>query len=114
MPARMPTLGSAVTSYVIAHPGPEEREGELDSLRAYLRHKKMDVPKDRLRGLVKREVRKLESVEAWAEEEIALFSKEERARPANRRHGKPFCPKCGMFKDHSKECPYCGHLELTI
>lgn len=25
-----------------------------------------------------------------------------------------FCPKCNMFKNYEKECPYCKYLEMTI
>ena len=33
---------------------------------------------------------------------------EERLRMAS-----GFCPKCRRFKNYSKECPFCSHLEMT-
>ena len=110
----MPTLGSAVTSFVIAHPDAETRDRDLDNLQAYLGRRRIPVTKDKLRALVAREVQRLESVENRAVNEARLFSRKGRPRSTRYRHGKPFCPECGMFKDHRKECPLCGHLELTI
>ena len=43
-----------------------------------------------------------------------LFRKEGVPRPSKHRRGSPFCESCGMFKDHFKECPICGKLEITL
>ena len=32
----------------------------------------------------------------------------------NFRFGSAFCSKCRRFKNYSKECPFCNHLELSI
>ncbi|MDG6225418.1 MAG: hypothetical protein QCI82_07885 [Candidatus Thermoplasmatota archaeon] len=29
------------------------------------------------------------------------------------RMGSSFCPRCRRFKNHQKECPFCGHHEVT-
>ncbi|MEA3457842.1 MAG: hypothetical protein U9R21_04100 [Candidatus Thermoplasmatota archaeon] len=41
-----------------------------------------------------------------------LFTQDNKIRAY--RYGSAFCSKCHMFKNYSKECPYCKHLEMTI
>ena len=41
-----------------------------------------------------------------------LFTENKKVRTY--RFGSSFCPKCNMFKNYEKECPYCKYLEMTI
>jgi len=41
-----------------------------------------------------------------------LFTENKKVREY--RLGSSFCPKCNMFKNYEKECPYCKYLEMTI
>ena len=41
-----------------------------------------------------------------------LFTQDKKVR--SYRLGSDFCPKCHMFKNYEKECPYCKYLEISI
>jgi len=41
-----------------------------------------------------------------------LFTQDNKVRTY--RFGSDFCPRCHMFKNYEKECPYCKYLEITI
>jgi len=41
-----------------------------------------------------------------------LFTQDKKVRTYQ--FGSDFCPKCNMFKNYEKECPYCKYLEITV
>lgn len=111
----MPTLKSAVISYIMAQGGPEAAEENLPLLMRFLKGQGIASPSlEELKRLVEVERRRLDSVESREEVMARLFRKEGVPRPSRHRRGSPFCTGCGLFKDHSKECPVCGKLEITI
>ena len=112
---RLPTLKSAVISYILAQGDAESSEANLPLLRNFLKRQGIaDEPIENLRRFVETERRRLDSVESTEEVLAKLFRKEGVPKPSRHRRGSPFCNSCGMFKDHSKECPVCGKLEITL
>lgn len=104
-------LKKVINSYLLAHP--DDPYEDLDTLKEYLEKKNMG--KISLKGLkdfiknVRREQRKEKKLE---EMEAKLFTRD--GKPKEFKYGSSFCRNCGMYKDYEKECPYCGHLEMTI
>lgn len=113
--ARVPTLRSAIVSYVIAQGEKENMAENLPHFRRFLKENGIsEVPAERLSRLVETEVRNLESAEKNAGKLARLFSRDGVVRKDKYRHGSAFCSSCGMFKDYRKECPFCGKIEITI
>ena len=112
---RLPTLRSAVVSYILAQGDVESSEANLPILRSFLKRQGIaDESIENLRRVVESERRRLDSVESKEEVLAKLFRKEGVPKPSKHRRGSPFCAACGMYKDHSKECPICGKLEITL
>ncbi len=108
-------LAGIVASYVASHPRQPELSQGLDDLARYLGARGIrDVSRDELERSVLVHWSRLEWEKELRGREAGLFADHPDPRPVRRRHGQPFCPACGMFKDHRKECPRCGHLELTL
>jgi hypothetical protein len=101
----------AVREFTLAH-----REGhdlkDLEALKIYIKDLyDIDMPVEGLHALVEQAKVEIRSQAVADEMESILFSPE---RPAPKfKLGKPFCPKCTRFKNYRKECPYCGHHEIT-
>ena len=110
---RIPTLQSAIISYIIAQGNRENIEKNLTQLRRYLKVSgTANVNTEQLTRRVETEVRSLESVERDADQLAILFHKDGKMRKERYRHGSAFCSTCGMFKDYHKECPFCGRIEM--
>lgn len=65
-----------------------------------------------LRGkidLIKKEEKKIKHSQNLM---AKLFTQDKKVRLY--RFGSDFCPKCHMFKNYEKECPYCKYLEMTL
>ena len=113
--SRIPTLESAIISYIVAQGNEESIAGNLKLLRRYLMLKGIsDMPTENLSKLVTSEVNRLESVERDDGLLAELFTRDGTAWTAKYRHGSAFCGSCGLFKNYMKECPLCGKLEITL
>jgi hypothetical protein len=108
------TLETAVTSYVLAQVGMERMKANLPALAQFLRQSGLgDHPPERLSEMVAKEARRLGAGERREELMAKAFTREGAPRGAKHRHAAAFCPECGMYKDHQKECRFCGRLEMT-
>ncbi len=101
-----------IRSFAISHKdGYDDRS--LALLKAYLHDKKnFDLDKKGLKEEVTREAKGIKTEAVLREIDSILFSTKEEA--AMIKLGSPFCRDCGMFKNHRKECPYCGYHEMTV
>jgi len=102
-------MSGIITSYALAHT--EDPESRLEELTRYLSAQVGAVDADMVRSEVRKAIERIESTKRDKELLAKLFKKDGSIR--RYQHGSPFCPVCGMFKDYHKECPYCGHHELT-
>jgi hypothetical protein len=101
-------LEGILVSYVLSQDEIEER---LIDLKKYLRIKGIKIDTEKLKNTVHNTKDVIESREYNNRLKALLFTKESKAR--DYQFGSDFCPKCNMFKNYEKECPYCGYLELT-
>ena len=105
-------LTGVIFSYIKSGKSEKDR-GDMGRLTKYIRRKlgvrvdpatlKKSVRLARLKLRRKRDLDRLEG---------RLLSRSGKARKF--RFGRAFCPSCSMFKDYEKECPYCGHHEVTL
>jgi hypothetical protein len=109
------TLDSIIASYVIAQSGDKERINQnLPMLGDYLKRRHIaEIPEDELLKKVLEQKTAFDSVERKARISAKLFTRDEQPRKAKYRSGSEFCGECKMFKNYTKECPYCGMLEIT-
>ncbi len=108
-------LAGLVASYVRANPHAEEWRAHLGELHDYARRSGLpDLPREELDRAVQRHWSALEGAAEKVRREAALFNADRTPRPVRYRHGSGFCPACWIYKDYRKECPSCGHLELTL
>ncbi|HIH01110.1 TPA: hypothetical protein HA259_03385 [Thermoplasmata archaeon] len=113
--AGVPTLKSALISYIIAQGDKETAKANLPQLQKFLKRQGIaNESLESLHRLMERERRELDSVESSEKVLAKLFRKDGVPIPPKHRRGSPFCSGCGMYKDHSKECPICGKLEITL
>lgn len=104
-------LKRIINSYILAQDEPIQ-EKKLNLLQRYLHQKGIgNVTIKVLKKKIKDQQDHMERDKRLNKMENALFKKEEETK--NYRYGSAFCPNCSMYKDHEKECPYCGKLELT-
>ncbi len=104
-------LNKVVNSYILAQR--DQPYKRLKLLQKYLKTKKIvDIGLKELRDIVNRQITLNENCERVEKVESLLFTKE--GVPKKNKYGSAFCKKCKMYKDHEKECPYCGGLELTL
>lgn len=104
-----------IASYVIAQGGNKKRINEkLPILENYLKRKRIaDISRDKLLKKALKQKAMFDSVERKARISAKLFTSDVKPRKAKYRRGSEFCGECKMFKNYSKECPYCGRLEIT-
>ena len=108
-------LAGLVASYVATHPRQPELTRDLDALHGYLGARGIrDLGREELERAVVAHWTRLERETDLRRREAELFTPGRPPRLVRYRHGRPFCPTCGRFKIHRKECPHCGYLELTI
>ena len=102
-------------SYIIAQGDVESAKANLPMLRGFLKRQGLaDESVEELQRMMDVERRRLDSVENKEEILAKLFRREGVPKPSKHRRGSAFCADCGMYKDHSKECPLCGKLEITL
>jgi hypothetical protein len=102
----------AVREFTLAHRDGHDRK-DLEALRIYIKDLyDADLPVEGLHALVEQAKVEIRSEAVASEMESILFSAE---RPSPKfKLGSPFCPKCTRFKNYKKECPFCGHHEMTL
>ena len=106
---RLKRLMRAINSYILAQDDPAEN---LELLQKYLRKKGIgDVSTEVLKKEIKSQIKKRRKKKKLEKVETKLFKKDDEEKKF--RYGSAFCGKCDMYKDYQKECPYCGHLEIT-
>lgn len=97
------------------HAGNTEMDKKkLSLLRKYLLKKGINKTLKELRidiEIFRAKMAQREDLDTW---EAKLFTREGEKRPEQFRFGSAFCPKCGMYKNYEKECPYCGFHEMTL
>ena len=102
----------AVREFTFAHKGGHDKK-DLELLQIYL--KDLYGTRISIEGLhaLVLQARDEEKNKAVADEmESILFSPD---RPIPKfKLGSPFCQKCARFKNYKKECPFCGHHEMTV
>ncbi|MEF8873335.1 MAG: hypothetical protein V5A88_01545 [Candidatus Thermoplasmatota archaeon] len=104
-------LRRIINSYILAQEDPYD-ERKLKLLQKYLHSKKIgDINIKVLKRYIKRRLAVKKQNKRLKKMENELFTKDEGSK--NIKYGSGFCPKCGMYKDYQKECPYCNKLELT-
>jgi len=103
-------LRSSLLSYSFAQKNLHEN---LDELQKFLQASGIGVVDIKeLRESVDRIKAEEEKIKHQQETIAKLFTQDKKVRLY--RFGSSFCPKCSMFKNYEKECPYCKHLEMTI
>ena len=108
------TLSGVVASYVRANPKIADLRAHLADHYDYVQRRGLSsMPREELERSVLGHWNLLEGAAERARREAALFRPGQPLRPVRYRHGSSFCPACGLYKDYHKECPSCGHLELT-
>ncbi len=104
-------LHKTINSYVLAQG--DQPYKRLKLLQKYLKAKKIgNVDLVNLKKIVDQHIQTMENREKKDKVEAVLFTKE--GTPKKNKYGSAFCKRCYMYKDHEKECPYCGSLELTL
>lgn len=103
-------LRAALLSYTFAQ---KQSETYLQKLQEFLSRSNIKIIevndlKEKIDLIIKEEERIKEEQELIAR----LFTEDKKVR--SYRFGSDFCPKCHMFKNYEKECPYCNYLEMTI
>jgi hypothetical protein len=103
---------SALRAFVLAHQEGYDDQ-DLEDLRIYLdAYHKFRASKKDLGPLIEKERTSI-AVEMKARHmEEDLFSPPAGDRPV--KLGSCFCPTCSRFKNYKKECPHCGHHEMTV
>ena len=102
----------AIREFTYAHKEGHDRK-DLEALKIYLYDLYgIDMPIEGLHALIEQAKIEIRSKAVADEMESILFSTD---RPTPRfKIGSPFCMKCGRFKNYKKECPFCGHHEMTV
>ena len=102
----------AVREFTYAHKEGHTKE-DLELLQMYIKDLyNSNVPIEGLHALVEQAKNEEKSKAVADEMESILFSRD---RPIPKfKLGAPFCQKCARFKNYKKECPFCGHLEMTV
>jgi hypothetical protein len=103
---------SALRAFVLAHREGREKQ-DLEDLRIYLdAYHQYRISTKELETLIEKERTSI-AVEMKARHmEEDLFSPPVGDRPV--KLGSCFCPRCSRFKNYKKECPHCGHHEMTV
>lgn len=101
-------LEGILVSYVLSQ---DDIEKHLKELKFYLTRRGFKIEHEKLKDGVFDTKRAIEAKEKNNQLKALLFTKDDKLREYQ--FGSDFCPKCKMFKNYEKECPYCGHLELT-
>lgn len=101
-------LEGALVSYALAQ---EDLDARLEDLRKYLKNISVELDLEALRKEVYNVKKRLQKPRKYAELKASLFTKEGKVREYQ--FGSDFCPRCKLFKNYEKECPYCGYLEMT-
>lgn len=103
-------LRAALLSYTFAQ---KHSETYLQKLQEFLSRSdmktiKINDLKEKI-DLIKNEEERIKDEQELIAE---LFTEDKTVRAY--RFGSDFCPKCHMFKNYEKECPFCNYLEMTI
>jgi hypothetical protein len=86
---------------------------QLEFLQAYLHDKcGTEIGLQQLEKSVLKEVKDVEKERRLEDIDRELFAPD--MDPGDIKLGSSFCPSCGMFKRYRKECPWCGHHEMTF
>ncbi len=113
--AKTGPLDAGVASAVMAHPEPQELNGVGAEFAAWANEAAgVEVSAQQAAGLLEARRAELEVEVERARRNARVFTARGTLRPARYRHGSEFCPRCARHKDYRKECPQCGHLEMTI
>lgn len=107
-----PEVRSALRAFILSHQKGYGKT-EIGDLKIYLDayHGFHPSGKD-LEVLIDKEMKSI-AVEMKARHmEEDLFSPPAGDRPV--KLGSCFCPRCSRFKNYKKECPHCGHHEMTV
>ncbi|MGA1792833.1 MAG: hypothetical protein ACMUHM_02680 [Thermoplasmatota archaeon] len=102
-------LKSDLRAFLVAHPDRIDEQA-LKDLTAYIEaYYKIKLGRDELEALLKEEKIGMEASRKAYDIEKTLFTS-----PDHIYLGSCFCPACTRFKSYRKECPFCGHHEMTI
>ncbi len=102
-------LYGTLVSYVNAG-GSEKSKKRIKILQLYLKELGFDMDIKTLALEVKEIRTKIEHQNSLKTAEAELFTGKD--EPRRYRYGSAFCPQCGMYKNYSKECPYCSFHEM--
>jgi hypothetical protein len=102
-------LKADLRSFLIAHPDGYE-EDDLNDLRIYIEaFYRMKLKKKELEALLIEEIKGIEGSKKALKMNRELLTPQDKILL-----GSCFCPACKRFKSYRKECPQCGHLEMTV
>lgn len=103
----------AVRDFAAAHNRTGYDRKDLDALRIYLLDLfNTNVSAEGLHALVEQAKDEAKAKAVADDMESILFSPD---RPVPRfKLGSAFCKRCERFKNYKKECPFCGHHEMTV
>lgn len=101
-------LEGILVSYVFSN---DDIEKNIENLRKYLSNKGINIETEKLRESVLDTKHVIESKKKTEKDNAILFTKDDNVREY--KFGSGFCPKCQMFKNYDKECPYCSYLEIA-
>jgi len=107
-----PEVRSVLRAFILSHQA-GYGEAELEDLKIYLDayHGLHPSGKD-LELLIVKEKKSIAVEMKAMHMEEDLFSPPAGDRPV--KLGSCFCPGCSRFKNYKKECPHCGHHEMTV
>lgn len=101
-----------IRAFSLSHQKGYDKE-HLAFLQAYLHDLyQVDIELKKLEGLIGKELVNVEKERRLEDIDRELFAPD--LDPGSPKLGSSFCPECGMFKRFRKECPYCGHHEMTV
>ena len=103
-------LRSSLLSYTFAQENSHENLNELQEFLRVSGIGTIDI--NDLRKKVDRIKEEKRKIKQDQERMAKLFVRDKKVRVY--RYGSDFCPKCHMFKNYKKECPYCKYLEITM
>ncbi|MGA1821436.1 MAG: hypothetical protein ACMUIG_02795 [Thermoplasmatota archaeon] len=105
-------VAKVIRSFAVSH-NESYSNSELEMLHAYI-HDYFDInmKMELLMDYIKKEQQSLKNEPVLRNVDSILFSGN--GKPPAFKLGSAFCRDCGMYKNYRKECPYCGHHEVTF
>lgn len=106
-------MSFALANYGEFNPKSIHGKRKILKLREYIKYKfNVDLDLAEIERGVMEYIKEIKNESRYYDNIAAIFTKD--GDVPKYRLGAGFCPDCGMFKNYKKECPYCGHHEITL